>query len=334
MTIPAPTSNWNDRPLKGRDFGTARPAEPASFEPAAEPVVETGASPVAARDEDLFARREEMLRRHEAPSAPAGDIFETPLTSKSDLDTNRRDALLDAPLTSKLDGSARSDMFDAPLTTKADLDGSALSDDRPLTRREPRVERSAAPLTTAAYAAPSDVMTPRYEERADEAHTPAYGQARPKSRSRMLLMAAPVGLAAVAAVGFIALNSGGEATAPTPTTPAAEPLAAAPVAAEPALTGMGVSDLGASAPAVETAAATPPAPRVQARAATRPAARPETRPETRSAPAETQAAATPTPPAAPVEQPIVAQPTPVEPTVTAPTTAPEPLITTEPLPLG
>lgn len=356
MAIPTPTSNWTDRSLKGRDFGTSRPAEPTSFEPAERPLGETDAAVEAHDQDELFTRPGEITGPDAEPvmgrsdyivDAPLtskadlednrhDDLLNAPLTSKADINDDRRDDLLNAPLTTSLDGSARSDLFDAPLTGKADLDGPLQADDRPVTRRESFVEPSAAPLTAGAYAAPSDVVAPRLGDRADDAaYTPAHGQTRRKSNSRALMVGVPLGLAAIAGVGFMALSNGGaEAPARTETTPVAEPVAAAPAApaaAESSLNGMGVSDLGVAAPSVQTAAVTPPAaPRVQARAEATP---PRTPPhaQTRTAPAETQAA---TPPPAAAAEPIVAEPTPPQPTVTAPPTTGEPLITTEPLPVG
>lgn len=344
MTIPTPTSNWSDRSLKGRDFGRTAPVEPASFAPADA----QGEMVSSLADHDAHDAFREP--RHQAAEGRAADIWDAPLTTKADLGDPAGDTVLNAPLTSSGDLRAdrRDDLLEAPLTSTLDsgrsgddrlIDApltSSLTEDRPL--HADRGERLAdarrdavvTPVGPAMAAAPVAATMRPVSERPE---TPVVERRTERSRSggKWAWVAVPVGVAAVAGVGYLALSSGG--TAPTSTEPTVnERLAMAEPAAPEALTGMGVSDLGAGAAA--PAAATPPVQTAEIAPAARPAAPPvrarttTTASEPASAPATAPAVTATTP------EPVTVEPVEPPPPVSAPVIQTEPLITTEPLPLG
>lgn len=345
MTIPTPTSNWSERDLKGRDFGRTAPAEPTSFAPAeAEDEIVTPFT-AAERGEASPAQRQE-------PVAPrADDVWDAPLTTKADLGDPARDSVLNAPLTSSIDlrGDRSDHLLEAPLTSTLDggrpghdhlIDAplmSSLIEDRPPygERREhladTRRDAVMTPVGPAMAAAPAAAATVRPAPERHEEPLVERRVERSRADGKWAWVAVPVGVAAVAGVGYLALSSGG--TSPAPTEPTVnERLAMVEPAAPQALTGMGVSDLGAGA-AAPAAAAAPPVQTVEAAPATAPAAPPVRARTTASQPASAPEAAPAITATAP--EPVATQAVePPPPPVSAPVIQTEPLITTEPLPLG
>lgn len=298
-----PTSNWTDRDLKGRDLRAkpVRLAEPVSFssDPAADRLSRRMAADVRPRHED------------EAPMvAPADDDF----MNRPMVNSSAPDAVI-----------AGSDIFDAPMFNESSSSRSTDDSvfDAPMVEARPiHADREDATLATSASSA---VVGDRYSAAQDDVITPAYGAApRRKGLSPMMMVGVPVGVAAVAAVGWLAL-SGGEAATPNEAVPPSLEIAAATPAADP-LINMPVSETGAT---VETAELAPAAAAV---------ATPTPRPA-RSTLARTEARADPAPAERAPATAITAEESATPAISPEPTPAPEisvetpaPLISTEPLP--
>ena len=298
-----PTSNWTDRDLKGRDLRAkpVRPAEPVSF----------SSDPATDRLSRRMAADVRPSREDETPMVASADddFMNRPMVNSS-----AQDAVIDGP-----------DIFDAPMLNQSSpsrsIDDSVF--DSPMVEARPiRTDRDAAIMATSSSSA---VVGDRYSADAhDDVITPTYGAApRRKGLSPVMMVGVPIGVAAVAAVGWLAL-SGGEPTAPTEASPPPLEIAAATPAADP-LINMPVSETGAT---VETAELAP-----AAAAPDTPTPRP-----TRSTPAQSEARAEPAPAERAPATAITAE-EPATPTVSPePTPAPEtsvetpaPLISTEPL---
>jgi len=299
-----PTSNWTDRDLKGRDLRAkpVRPAEPVSF----------SSDPATDRLSRRMAADVRPSREDEAPSVPAADddFMNRPMVNSS-----AQDAAIDGP-----------DIFDAPMLNQSSpsrsMDDAVF--DAPMVEARPiRPDRDEAIMATSASSA---VVGDRYFADAhDDVITPTYGAApRRKGMSPIMMVGVPVGVAAVAAVGWLAL-SGGEPAAPTTeTAPPPLEITAATSAADP-LINMPVSETGATIETAELA----PAAAVPATPTPRPArstpAQSETRAEAAPAERAPATAVTAEEPATPTVSP---EPAP------APETSvetPAPLISTEPL---
>lgn len=299
-----PTSNWTDRDLKGRDLRAkpVRPAEPVSF----------SSDPASNR---LSRRMAADVRPSREDEAPIGPLADDDFMNRPMVNASAQDAAVDGP-----------DIFDAPMLNESSPSRSTDDSvfDAPMVEARPiQADRGEPILATSASSA---VIGDRYSANArDDVITPTYGAApRRKGLSPILMVGAPLGVAAVAFVGWLAL-AGGEPTAPaTEAAPPALEIAAATPVADP-LINMPVSETGAT---VETAELAP--------AATSPAT-PTPRPA-RSTPAQSEARVEP----APAERAPATAITAEEPTTPAispePTAAPEtsietpaPLISTEPL---
>lgn len=301
-TTYTPTSNWSNRDLKGRDLQARplRPSEPRSF----------GSDPATDRLSRRMADDVRPVRDEPAVDALADDDFmNRPMVNASD-DGAARDGpdIFDAPMVNTVSHDAASDssVLDTPM---ADVAPSRIA------RREADIvdgEPAMAASSTSDAALRNDVITP------------AYGEApRRRGLSPMVMVGAPLGVAAVAAIGWLALSGGETAAPPVEATQPFEIAAAAP-AADP-LINMPVSETGApiaSADLTPAAVSTPtPRPARAAPAQTEPVRAPavvaQTAPET--------AITAPVEPAAPAisPEPVSASEPAVE--------APAPLIATEPL---
>ena len=301
-TTYTPTSNWSNRDLKGRDLQARplRPSEPVSF----------GSDPATDRLSRRMSDDVRPVRDEPAVEALADDDFmNRPMVNASD-DSAVRDGpdIFEAPMVNTVSQDAASDssVLDAPM---ADAAPSRIARREPgLVDGEPAVaaSRSEAALR-------NDVITP------------AYGEApRRRGLSPMVMIGAPLGVAAVAAIGWLALSGNETAAPPAEATQPLEIAAAAP-AADP-LINMPVSETGApmaSACSRRLGSSQPTPPPVRAAPArtepvrTEPAVVAQTVPET--------ATTAPVEPAAPAisPEPVSAS----EPVVEAPA----PLIATEPL---
>lgn len=134
----------------------------------------------------------------------------------------------------------------------------------------------AAPASSPrAAAAPVRPVIEPLEEliQTEQAVTPAYARQAPKSRSRMILMAAPVALATLAVVGFMVLSGGDTGAPAAESSPGNGALVATSAGSQEQLVGMTVSDtttLNAadetiSPPAVSAEPRAEPTPRVEQR---------------------------------------------------------------------
>lgn len=298
-----PTSNWTDRDLKGRDLKAkpVRPAEPVSF----------SSDPATDRLSRRMAADVRPSREDESPIVPPADddFMNRPMVNSS-----AQDAVIDGP-----------DIFDAPMLNQSSPSRSiddAVFDSPMVEARPIRTDRDAATMATSASSA---VVGDRYSADAhDDVITPTYGAApRRKGPSPIMMVGVPVGIAAVAAVGWLAL-SGGEPTAPTEASPPSLEIAAATPAADP-LINMPVSETGAT---VETAELAP---------AVAAPATPTPRP-TRSTPVQSEVRAGPAPAERATPTAIMAEEPAIQTVSPEPTPAPEtsvetpaPLISTEPL---
>jgi hypothetical protein len=287
-TTYTPTSNWTDRDLKGRDLQAKplRPSEPVSF----------SSDPATERLSRRMAQDVRPVRDAPATDLMADDDFmNRPMVNESDAR-----AAHDGP-----------DIFDAPMVNVVSADSASDSSVLEAPMADTRQTMASAP-------------TPR-AELPDAAIAPTYG-ASPRRRglSPMVMVGAPLGVAAVAAIGWLALSGGETAAPPVEATQPLEISAAAP-AADP-LINMPVSETGAPIASVDLApaAVSTPTPRPARAAPSRPepvraepAVAAQTAPET--------AITAPVEPAAPAisPEPVSASEPAVE--------TPAPLIATEPL---